>query len=121
MSSMCRLNGVITSYSIHYTKLYDVPAQVSATLLENSRQAATWSWAAADADTLVKTPKEMLPEDLNVRATATYEAESAKCKGAFTKVDRITSYNVCYTKLLRGRGREPTAAGGCHLPARTAR
>ena len=54
---------------------------MSATPFENSRQAVTWSWAAADADTLVKTPKEMLPEDLNVRVTVTYEAESHNAKG----------------------------------------
>ena len=79
-----------------------VPAQVSATLLENSRQAATWSWAAADADTLVKTPKEMLPEDLNVRATATYEAESAKCKGAFTKVEHRKQTGIRFNKAKAG-------------------
>jgi len=44
----------------------------------------------------------MLPEDLNVRATATYEAESAKCKGAFTKVEHRKQTGIRFNKAKAG-------------------
>ena len=53
--------GVITSYSIHYTKLYDFPATVD------------YEWL----------DQEVKPSRRDGR------------------IVRITSYNVCYTKLLR--------------------
>lgn len=42
--------------------------------------APDWSWAAADKELLVKTPKELLPEDKNARASVAYEAETASVK-----------------------------------------
>ena len=45
--------------------------------------APDWSWVAADKELLVKTPKELLPEDKNARASVAYEAETASVKGAF--------------------------------------
>lgn len=42
-----------------------------------------WSWEEAAKEVLVKTPKEMLPEDKNSRANVTYEAEKARVRGNF--------------------------------------
>lgn len=39
-----------------------------------------FSWSAMDADTLVKMPKEMLPEDKNTRSVVKYQAEEALVK-----------------------------------------
>ena len=59
--------NVITSYSIHYTKLYEQN-------LEMTRKFAT-------------------------RFNHMYKQDYFKIPQSF---NRITSYNVCYTKLLRG-------------------
>ena len=61
---------VITSYSIHYTKLYDA--------LERQRSLANGGRAGA----VVAQYVARRPLDSN-------------------RLTRITSYNVCYTKLLR--------------------
>lgn len=44
-------------------------------------------WADFDRDVLEKTPKELLPEDKNARASVTYEAEAAIVKGKYTPKD----------------------------------
>ncbi|MCD7899998.1 MAG: beta-galactosidase [Bacteroides sp.] len=46
---------------------------------------SAWSWKAANKEVMEKTPKELLPEDKNARASVTYEAEYAKLKGKYTK------------------------------------
>ena len=81
---------VITSYSIHYTKLYDEEP------LENVSLVFTLS-----------SGKEVLKSE-------TFQIGSVEEGQELTKVlfwgleedygrDCITSYNVCYTKLLRNR------------------
>ena len=60
--------AVITSYSIHYTKLYDVY------LADKAAHTATIT-------------KRVYLRDFDTKARLTFS--------------RITSYNVCYTKLLR--------------------
>ena len=50
------------------------------------RTKTNWSWAEADKEVLEKTPKELLPEDKNVRTSTVYEAEKATLKGKFEKV-----------------------------------
>lgn len=42
-----------------------------------------WSWEKAAREVLVKTPKELLPEDKNARVNVTYEAEDAKVNGNY--------------------------------------
>ena len=91
---------VITSYSIHYTKLYDALGALAALL------GFAWHWAAAAAVLaaglalhsaqlagflrwLRKPSREALP------------AGRGAWEEAFASLHRITSYNVCYTKLLR--------------------
>ena len=63
---------VITSYSIHYTKLYDGRVKSYETLVDRARREAI----------------------LRMK-------EAARDQGAGMVINRITSYNVCYTKLLR--------------------
>ena len=46
-----------------------------------------WSWSEAEKNVLEKTPKEMLPDDKNVRTSITYEAEKAYLKGKFDKIN----------------------------------
>ncbi len=60
--------------------------------------APDWSWAAADKELLVKTPKELLPEDKNARASVAYEAETASVKGAFTKREHRKQMGVFFGK-----------------------
>ena len=68
-------DAVITSYSIHYTKLYETwPAC--------SRRNPSWSWRR---------------EDKSHAPSHSWTSRSSR-KGL---ARRITSYNVCYTKLLR--------------------
>ena len=68
---------VITSYSIHYTKLYD----------NHERTRADLSSVIRDVVRLLR------PEAQHRRVRLQAEVEESCC--------RITSYNVCYTKLLR--------------------
>ncbi len=60
--------------------------------------ASDWSWEAADKELLVKTPKELLPEDKNARASVAYEAETASVKGAFTKREHRKQMGVFFGK-----------------------
>ena len=69
--------SVITSYSIHYTKLYDT--------------CATYG------------PPERVPmtEDLPQNPINPYGESKLMFEKVLQWYHRITSYNVCYTKLLR--------------------
>ena len=86
---------VITSYSIHYTKLYDVR-------MEDALQATKG----------VVIPEVKLAEtkyanndwkliDAKVRPEAGYMVIAPENLTFNYRPYRITSYNVCYTKLLR--------------------
>ena len=77
--------NVITSYSIHYTKLYDVQGKRR---LPDVRQLAR----AAE-------PGQLLEHLVDVRTQRLVRSEHPEI-GVQTR-GRITSYNVCYTKLLR--------------------
>ena len=82
--------GVITSYSIHYTKLYDMPL-------------ADFGFAIGGSHVAQQTYKIA---KLNCCSnTYTYYKLQRPLKylqsGDDKLVHRITSYNVCYTKLLR--------------------
>ena len=84
---------VITSYSIHYTKLYERSLGGQLRSVGHGTTGATQ--ADTDAARIVVTEvlvhgERVLAHDLAVdnRTTATDRV-------------RITSYNVCYTKLLR--------------------
>ncbi len=49
-------------------------------------QQSDWCWAAADRNTMDKTPAELLPDDTNLRKSVIYEAETALLKGKTEKV-----------------------------------
>ena len=75
---------VITSYSIHYTKLYE----------------------AMEKDGEISEDRHRALSEEVQKLTDAYVA------------NRITSYNVCYTKLLRQAGPNPYRQ--CYRPARSA-
>lgn len=56
------------------------------------------SWASFDKDVLAKTPKELLPEDDNIRTNVTYEAEKATVKGNFTRKEHKKQTGVFFGK-----------------------
>ena len=79
--------AVITSYSIHYTKLYDTRAQCV--------PASTADWPSRNW-ALQGTGRRK-----SEQRTTRSRNRSGTCR---RRPGRITSYNVCYTKLLRGSG-----------------
>ena len=100
------LELVITSYSIHYTKLYDIALKPTSSLRLPGKTVNREGW-----------PVEVVTEGrhdpcVGIRATPIAEAMMAivvmdhvlRHRGQNMDVKsglRITSYNVCYTKLLR--------------------
>ena len=113
--------GVITSYSIHYTKLYDSVSRafsarvMAATLPAPCRSSGTWPRPGAPRQRWAETsrpapspakytlPAVPPPSPARQRARASWPLPA---RDAAQSVDgvRITSYNVCYTKLLRWLG-----------------
>ena len=71
---------VITSYSIHYTKLYD--GRLHAVLIFVQKGVVRLVFVAVQLRFLTAKTNHLLQPGTEER-------------------DRITSYNVCYTKLLR--------------------
>ena len=146
---------VITSYSIHYTKLYEVcgrldnqfvcggeniqPEQIEAALIEHPDVAQALVVPLADAqwghrpvafiqwhpgaavDDLEGWLRQRLPGYLVPRSWLAWPPQQTGLKPArrdfaalaSRQLARITSYNVCYTKLLR-----PPVAG---MPGRRSR
>ena len=88
---------VITSYSIHYTKLYD----------SNARAVLEWSFARREK--VLFFPDQHLGRNTAFEMGIPLEEmlvwDFTKPMGGATpeqiRAARITSYNVCYTKLLR--------------------
>ncbi len=70
--------AVISAIAIASTEKIVVPMTLKASL---------WSWVKAENDVLEKTPKEMLPEDKNLRASTVYEVLKATIKGKFIKTE----------------------------------
>ena len=94
---------VITSYSIHYTKLYEMASG-------NGRiEAVEIDIAAKAAGRL----KDILVREGDFVTTG----QTLAVMDTENLAARITSYNVCYTKLLRPQSGPPAAAGDvrpCH-------
>ena len=101
-----RFKGVITSYSIHYTKLYDnISTQTTGARYQQS-------WDTLYRNLMVKFAvtsgylNDVLPgisydsstDLISIGADVTAKSELLKYVAL---LPRITSYNVCYTKLLR--------------------
>ena len=78
--------SVITSYSIHYTKLYE--KLVLNAMKDGGKLSDYPSYFAEKADSF------------NKRLAAIVNMDKVNAKVSEVN-DRITSYNVCYTKLLR--------------------
>ena len=110
---------VITSYSIHYTKLYDDERHPEGG--NGAERPAELFGARCRPDRLVTAPQQFVG-----RGVVAFAAQPRHCEHACVEqrteeageehhlgkdephhahaergVDRITSYNVCYTKLLR--------------------
>ena len=85
MFMQCHHPG-ITSYSIHYTKLYEIPEEFHRGIARHER-ALDLQVAARDLGHALLDRGEVLGRE-----------------GALKGEVRITSYNVCYTKLLRDPG-----------------
>ena len=84
---------VITSYSIHYTKLYErkLPKRKNCMTVESRNPETIALHAAYRADP--STGSVAVP----IHQTTSYQFNDTE------HATRITSYNVCYTKILRGR------------------
>ena len=109
---------VITSYSIHYTKLYDGArgnSGVILSLLFRGFAKGLADMKTAECDAIANSLKlgvegaykaVMKPTEGTILTVARLAAETAEQSATFTNDctilwARITSYNVCYTKLLR--------------------
>ena len=84
--------NVITSYSIHYTKLFveDKKNEVSTYISDLKKWAIDWveNYVIDIVEPQLESKKQEIISDINSKIDN-------------QKIDRITSYNVCYTKLLR--------------------
>ena len=90
--------SVITSYSIHYTKLYD-----DEDLTDKKRTAAEVAVPVL-YDFEPQTGKAIATRVAEIFDYVHNEARRTLSDAALqAELDRITSYNVCYTKLLRRR------------------
>ena len=87
------LFSVITSYSIHYTKLYDFASQLGNDDL----------FHRATHDPLTGLANRSLFMDRLRNVIARRHRAHTPAGVVMLDMDRITSYNVCYTKLLRDR------------------
>ena len=111
---------VITSYSIHYTKLYEMWAKFTDSFLNSSLHMIVCGRAGDMYEyqenengkkELIKSGTRMATEkELSYEPSLLIEMQRKIIDGkerlfAFVEKDRsdcrITSYNVCYTKLLR--------------------
>ena len=95
---------VITSYSIHYTKLYDhiglghaLQRYVRSQVEQDQAPVET----LIDCDTRRPLRIGFLSPDLKTHSVAYFLLPLLKQLRQKQEVCRITSYNVCYTKLLR--------------------
>ena len=98
---------VITSYSIHYTKLYDFPSLRQDLLLHSStllRNRATLAGNVVNASPIGDATILLLgaAAQFGIFATLIGAVLLNLLPGFEFTIHRITSYNVCYTKLLRG-------------------
>ena len=99
---------VITSYSIHYTKLYEIKAPFAGQVLDVDPDIAAGTWVAPSqplgilVDPASWTVEALVPEAALARIAVGDRARLHLRGDALTRLHgRITSYNVCYTKLLR--------------------
>ena len=100
---------VITSYSIHYTKLYEVgPANGMSEMLSAADEPIIPRISGSTSGSTDITIATICTSFLNplsnngLNGLSISLDVSIACSGGFASLlVRITSYNVCYTKLLR--------------------
>ena len=96
------MHPVITSYSIHYTKLYESAMEKKTVAVVFGGQSSEHEVSRVSAQSVLENINR---EKFNVKMFGiTKEGRWLEYSGDITKIgsgDRITSYNVCYTKLLR--------------------
>ena len=94
-----KINSRITSYSIHYTKLYDYNWRESGNPCSDAyyspEKKLISNILASDLGIIAKSGS-----DNNLRVFIRDLRTADPVEGASAEI-RITSYNVCYTKLLR--------------------
>lgn len=103
---------------IHFPEVKAGQALISGIAIASANQelkpsvfpASDWSWEAADKELLVKTPKELLPEDKNARASVAYEAETASVKVLLRRGSIANRWASSLEKERR------TASSGVFLP-----
>ena len=88
-------SNVITSYSIHYTKLYEVRVETHRAGPGAGRPALQRRMASYPPDQPARRRARVEHAGLSVAGRDSGRRRSGHAE------DRITSYNVCYTKLLR--------------------
>ena len=113
---------VITSYSIHYTKLYEVATGVEKMTARDTGRVITAKSAGevieCDPNKIVIKTKDGKKEEYlltTIQRTNDFSAfyhrpsvtvgTKVKRGDLLADTTRITSYNVCYTKLLRMQSR----------------
>ena len=91
-----QISLVITSYSIHYTKLYD---EVLNNTTEDNKEELE---AILDVDSVLKAIaiNTVMGNYDSYNGSKAHNYYLLYSDGKFSYI-RITSYNVCYTKLLR--------------------
>ena len=93
---------VITSYSIHYTKLYEGLVRLSETEWLQAAPDLAPRAAAFDAHPdAVQVLPEARAAEAELARLSPLRAVRQDVRPAGLQRCRITSYNVCYTKLLR--------------------
>ena len=93
--------AVITSYSIHYTKLYDIIVIPSSTIPQGITAIISYVFDNSPEENEEHMINEM---DKVKTGQVTYAVRDTSLDGKEIRqgdIIRITSYNVCYTKLLR--------------------
>ena len=99
---------VITSYSIHYTKLYDICRMTK--IMRRSMRTTSIRFTGSSRMKINQQNKSNTKEDAqhplfyaNLRDELLLPVQHTPQKRHLhLNRSRITSYNVCYTKLLRG-------------------
>ena len=84
---------VITSYSIHYTKLYEIFLPFYARLVDSAQEFVEVDFLKGQTIRLGERRFEV--------SILTTKLPGSDVDAYFVHCPRITSYNVCYTKLLR--------------------
>lgn len=76
-----------------------------------------WSWEKANRDVLVKTPKELLPEDEDECPNVTYEAEQALLRGNYVRKEYKKQQGIFFGKGSHNQIEWDISTGLAHVYA----